>query len=246
MSILNNYVRQAGVFTKLPCGSNWYKNGEIDFLLNDEVSVLPMSHKDELLSHNADALYSSNAVYEIIKSCVPNVKDVKKLLIPDVEVLLLAIKIASTGNEIEVSTVCPKCLEVYNKSSEEERIRLQKEKLISIEPQDYLFDAKLCLEQFKPKENQYILEFEKFKVHCIPMTLEDSSKLDILNFEIRNALNIYLEESKKEGVFEENVKILSNVDEWKTNMDKNTKLNNLLVKLDDIVVDTLISSIICI
>lgn len=243
MSILNNYIRQPAVYTKLPCGKNWYKNNEIEFNLNDEVSILPMSHRDEILSHNADALFSSNAVVEIIKSCVPNVKDVKNILLPDVEVLLLAIKIASIDNEIEVSLLCPNCLEIYNNASNEEKEQLIKDKKISIQPQDFLFDAKLCLEQFLPKDDEYIYEFNNVKIHCKPLTLEESSRLDILNFEIRNAINIYIEESEKDNTLEQNLKDLADVNNWLKNKEKNDKLNSLLEKLDDIIIDTLVCSI---
>jgi len=46
---------------------------------------------------------------EIIKSCVPNIKDPWKITGVDLDAILVAIRSASSGNEMEIETQCPAC-----------------------------------------------------------------------------------------------------------------------------------------
>lgn len=240
---LLNSIRQPMVFTKLPCGKNWYKNNEISFLLNDEVSVLPMTHRDELLIHNPDALFSNNAVAEVIKSCIPEVNDVNHILMPDVEVLLLAIKIASVGDDIEFSSICPNCLKKYNSLSIEEREKLIAEHKLNIEPQTFLFDARRCLETLSFKNDTYLLELSNgIKVDLMPVTLENNSTNEILNFETKNAIKQFILDNDTNSI-EENAEMILEINKWKENKEKNDNFNKLLIQLDNIAIDSIISSI---
>ena len=68
-----------------------------------------MTTKDELLLKNPDALLNGEAVASLIQSCVPEVKNARNLYSADVDALLIAIRGASGGDDVEVSGTCPKC-----------------------------------------------------------------------------------------------------------------------------------------
>ena len=72
-----------------------------------EVGIMPMTAKDELTLKVPDALLNGQAVVDIIHSCVPSVKNAWECPTLDFEVLLAGIRIASFGEKMEITTVCP-------------------------------------------------------------------------------------------------------------------------------------------
>ena len=106
---LKQYFRTAEIYTKLPSGTHYYTNDVVTFNDDQEVGVCPMTAKDEVLLKNPDALLNGQAISQVIKSCVPDVKQPDKLLSVDVEALMVAIRHASYGDEIELDSECPKC-----------------------------------------------------------------------------------------------------------------------------------------
>ena len=245
MSEITNLIRTIGLTTKLPCGRNWYQNGEIDFDLNDEVSIYPMSHSDEMLIHNVDALFSNTAISKIIQSCVPNIKKVNEILSPDVEILLLAIRIASFGDIFKGFDVCPKCLEKYNNEKDEtKRQELVDQKIINIEPQQFGFDARRCLDTFEPLKDNYMLSFKDntIFVHLKPIMLCELSKFDIIDFETKQAIKRFITDNNS-NLDITKAEMFSNLDQWKETKEKNEEFNKLLIKLDNLSVDSVISSV---
>jgi len=106
---LHKFYRNEKFFTDLPSGIGYYADGVIN--LNDagEVGILPMTAKDEVSIKNPDALLNGEALAHIISSCVPAVKQPKKLLTNDIDTLLIAIRHATYGNEIEITSACTEC-----------------------------------------------------------------------------------------------------------------------------------------
>ena len=78
---------------------------------NGEFAIYPMTTKDEMSLKNPDALLNGEAVASLIKSCVPEIKKPKELLSADVDAILIAIRGASAGDEVEVNAECPVCKE---------------------------------------------------------------------------------------------------------------------------------------
>ena len=107
---LSAYFRAPKLYTKLPSGGQFYDEGIIDAdAVNEELAIYPMTTKDELLLKNPDALLNGEAVSSLIKSCVPQIKKPKKLYSADVDALLIAIRGASSGDDVDVAAKCPKC-----------------------------------------------------------------------------------------------------------------------------------------
>jgi hypothetical protein len=108
---LSAYFRAPKMYMSLPSGAKYYDDDICDKPENGEFAVYPMTTKDEMMLKNPDALLNGEAVSNLIKSCVPQVKDPIKLLSADVDAILIAIRGASAGDDVEVNAECPKCKE---------------------------------------------------------------------------------------------------------------------------------------
>jgi hypothetical protein len=142
---LRQFFRRPALYLKLPSGGKGYPVGAIDMPANGELPVYPMTAIDEITSRTPDALYNGTAVTEIIRSCVPNIKDAWSVLSIDLDPLLVAIKIATNGNTMELNTACPACDETAKYDIELSRI------LAGFQPGDY--DSPLVLGDVAVKFN---------------------------------------------------------------------------------------------
>jgi hypothetical protein len=113
---LRHFFRQPAIYLQLPSGGEHWPPGAIDMPPNKELPVLPMTAIDEITYRTPDALFNGQAVVSVIQSCVPHIKDAWKIPTTDINAILVAIRIASYGNELEISSTCPKCNELgdYN------------------------------------------------------------------------------------------------------------------------------------
>ena len=115
MAIQNNplkqYFRRPAIYIKLPSGGMNYPQGVIDIPETGELPVYPMTAIDEITSKTPDGLFNGSAVAEIISSCIPNIKDPWQLTSVDLDAVLIAIRSAANGSELEIETVCPACTE---------------------------------------------------------------------------------------------------------------------------------------
>jgi hypothetical protein len=98
---------------KLPSGGLGYPEGAIDVTETGELPVYPMTAIDEITARTPDALFNGTAVVELIRSCIPNIKDPWAVSNVDLDAILVAIKAASSPNgEMDIESACPKCEEV--------------------------------------------------------------------------------------------------------------------------------------
>ena len=108
---LAGHFRIAGLTVSIPTGGAFLPKGT--YFPNDDGSfdILPMRGSDELLMSSPDALMSNRAVVELLRSCVPQIKRPELISTPDLDVLLLAIKAASSGEVMKLDMTCPECEE---------------------------------------------------------------------------------------------------------------------------------------
>jgi phage FluMu protein Com len=71
-----------------------------------------MTAIDEISSKTPDALYNGTAMADIIKSCIPDIKDPWSINSIDLDAILIAIKAAAGGDDMSISSECPSCKEV--------------------------------------------------------------------------------------------------------------------------------------
>jgi len=106
---LAGYFRQPAIYINLPSEGKWYPEGALEPSANGEFPVYPMTAIDEITYRTPDALYNGQAFVDVVKSCVPNIKDAWQVPSCDVDTLLVAIRIATYGHEMEINSQCPKC-----------------------------------------------------------------------------------------------------------------------------------------
>ena len=108
---LARHFRQPALYLKLPSKGAHWPEGSIDLPLNNEIAVLPMSTKDEITLKTPDALLNGQGVVNVIESCCPSIKNAWLMPSIDVDAAIIAIRIASYGNEMDFAATCPSCKE---------------------------------------------------------------------------------------------------------------------------------------
>jgi hypothetical protein len=106
---LSNYFRQPKLYIPLPSKGQFYPEGALDVSSNGEYAVYAMTAKDELMFKTPDALLNGSATTELVKSCVPAIKDAWAMPSIDIDAVLIAIRIATYGDSMEVGSSCPMC-----------------------------------------------------------------------------------------------------------------------------------------
>jgi len=106
---LANYFRQPKLYMKLPSHGNYYVDGSLDKSEIDEYAVYAMTAKDELMFKTPDALMNGQATVEVIKSCVPSIKNPWQMPSIDLDAVLVAIRIATYGDSMDITANCPSC-----------------------------------------------------------------------------------------------------------------------------------------
>jgi transposase-like protein len=111
---LKQYFRKPVLYIKLPSGGKFYDSETVIIPPNRELPVFPMTALDDIVCQTPDAVYNGTAVIELLKSCIPNIQDPWKINTVDLDSLLIAIKIASNGELMNLDTKCPSCEEEYS------------------------------------------------------------------------------------------------------------------------------------
>jgi hypothetical protein len=116
MTIQNNplkqYFRRPAIYLKLPSGGKMYAPGVVSIPESGELAVYPMTAIDEISSKTPDALYNGTAMADIIKSCIPDIKDPWSINSIDLDAVLIAIKSAAGGDDMSIGSQCPNCNEI--------------------------------------------------------------------------------------------------------------------------------------
>lgn len=106
---LTGYFRKPEVYISLPSLGKYYPPGALDMPANGEIGVFPMTARDELLFKTPDALLNGSSTVEVIQSCVPAIKDAWAMPSLDMDVVLIAIRQATYGNQMDMGSTCPQC-----------------------------------------------------------------------------------------------------------------------------------------
>jgi hypothetical protein len=106
---LRQYFRQPSIYIRLPSQGKFYPPGTINLPSTGELPVYPMTAIDEITYRTPDALFNGQATVNVLQSCVPDIKDVWSTPAMDIDTLLIAIRIASYGHDMDFGTKCPKC-----------------------------------------------------------------------------------------------------------------------------------------
>lgn len=106
---LASHFRLPGCHVQLPTRGAFFEEEAFEPTLAGDVPVFPMKASDELLLKSPDALMSGYALEKLIESCVPSIRDPRKVTTPDLDVILLAIRASTYGDTMEIEVECPSC-----------------------------------------------------------------------------------------------------------------------------------------
>ena len=173
---LLGHMRQPKVYIKLPSGGKYWKEGALNLSVNGEYPVYSMTAKDELVLKTPDALMNGQAVVDVIQSCLPNVKDAWACPNIDVDVILIAIRIATYGHmmplqvtheeledgsgefEIDLRTILD---QLQADIAWDERIEVKENLIMYIKPVDYATANKNNLAEFESQRIMQIVQDDK-------------------------------------------------------------------------------------
>ena len=103
---LNKYFRQPAIYVSLPSGTDYNPN-VVAPSETGELGVMPMTAKDEIRFKTPDALMNGQGVVDVIQSCVPDIKDAWQIKSYDLDTILVAIRIATYGETMEMNFTVP-------------------------------------------------------------------------------------------------------------------------------------------
>lgn len=181
---LLEFARRPEFSIKLPTQGNWYEDGVIEYSINNEVQVYPMIPKDEIMLTNPDALLTGEANLNLIKSCVPQVKQPEKLLYPDANVLFLAIRKATYGDELPVDVMCPNCQQMIIDIGDTEQVK-EKEKNgeLNSQTQEFVFSCNEMLQGITMLDEYYTIDLDNgLKIYISPTELGMKMEYNLLTF----------------------------------------------------------------
>tara|TARA_R110000803_G_scaffold72008_4_gene135452 strand:+ start:568 stop:1407 length:840 start_codon:yes stop_codon:yes gene_type:complete len=108
---LHSHFRQPAIYLKLPTSGKYWPEDSINLPDSGEIPVYSMTAKDEILLKTPDALMNGEGIVGVIQSCVPNILDPWQIPISDLDSILIAIRLASYGQEMDITSTCPECKE---------------------------------------------------------------------------------------------------------------------------------------
>ena len=103
---LNKYFRQPAVFVTLPSGGN-YPPHVLTQSQTGEIGVQPMTARDEIIFKTPDALMNGQGMVDVIQSCIPEIKDAWQISNYDLDTILIAIRIATYGETMDINFNVP-------------------------------------------------------------------------------------------------------------------------------------------
>jgi hypothetical protein len=160
---LKQYFRRPAIYVKLPSGGKYYNSATISMPDNKELPVFPMTAIDEITARTPDALFNGEAVADIIRSCMPNIKDPWAIVNMDLDAILIAIRTATNGNKMEIESTCTAC-------SEESKYDIN---LVGV------------LAELKPGNYDQELPIGELTIKFKPLTYKEINQINTNQFEVQ-------------------------------------------------------------
>ena len=165
---LAQFFRQPAIYLPLPSEGKYWPEGTLDMPANQEIPIYPMTAIDEITYRTPDALYNGQAVVSVIQSCVPAIKDAWKIPNTDLNAILLAIRIASSGHMLEITSRCPNCKH----------------------EQDYAADMRVMLGNLKKLNFDQPVVLGELEVFFQPMPFDVVNHINIKQFEQQKTMTL--------------------------------------------------------
>lgn len=190
---LAKHFRQPAIYITLPSGGKFWPEGSIDIPLTGEIPVYPMTVKDEMLLKTPDALMNGASIVNMIHSCCPNITNAWLCPVVDLDAILIAIRLASYGNSMEFTSICPHCQTVN----------------------DNAIDLRVLLDSIKPITYNSTATIQNLVFHFKPQSFENLNQVSQVTFEqqklVSSIIDSELPEDQKAELFREGFAKLTNL-----------------------------------
>jgi hypothetical protein len=195
---LKRYYRQPQISIQLPSKGKYYPADVLQQTTTGEHQVLPMTAMDELAFRTPDSMMSGQATVDVIKSCIPTILDPWQLVNYDIDTVLIAIRIASYGETMDItsgvpvtgetvthSVNLPQMLDQLRRDQITDQCTLQGGLTVQVSPLTY---KQITDSQLKTFEQQRIYA----QVSQSEMTAEEKTKRFTDSFHVLSKLNMDL------------------------------------------------------
>lgn len=191
---LKKYFRTPKNYVGLPSKGKFYPPGALEHSPTNEYAVYAMTAKDELTLKTPDALLNGESTVQVIKSCIPSIKDPWKMPNMDLDAVLIAIRLATYGENMEITTRIP----VIN------------------EDRTFVIDLRTLLDNLNSFEfDTYIQINDDITVEIRPLTYKEFTSNAQQTFEEQKILRLVddasISEDKKLEAFQNSFKNLTNI-----------------------------------
>jgi len=156
--------RKPGMYIALPSGGKYY-NTKPKLSVDGELAIYSMTARDELVSKTPDALFNGEATFSLIQSCAPDIGDPQEMPVNDLIVVLIAIRMATYGDSIDVDVKCPECdhtnqlsvstnalLSTIKENSASDKVTLDNKFVIKCKPYNLADRTKLQIQRIKQQK----------------------------------------------------------------------------------------------
>lgn len=185
---LKAFYRQPKLYLTLPSQGNFYPNGALELSETGEYPVFSMTAKDELTFKTPDALINGQSTVDVIQSCIPAIKNAWAMPSLDLDAALIAIRVATYGEMMNVGTTIP----VINEQRDfQVDLRTILEGLLSVSFEDTIYIDELTIKirplTYKEFTQSALKTFEEQRVFSLVNNddLSEEEKLTKFNVSFR-------------------------------------------------------------
>ena len=193
---LAKHFRQPSIYLKLPSGGRFYPDGVLDLTLTGELPVYPMTVKDELMLKTPDALMNGASMGSMLASCCPNIKDPWSIPLIDLDPILIAVRLASYGQGMDITSTCSHCASVNEHTIDLRNLLDSLPSMVDISNTAEYDDMVLELrpQMFADLNSASLIEFEQQKLVAVvtasDLPPEEKTKMFNESFKKLTDLNI--------------------------------------------------------
>lgn len=181
---LVKHFRRPAIYFKLPSGGKYWAENSLDLPVTGEIPIFPMTNADEITLKTPDALMNGSGIVSVIQSCCPNITNAWNMPTVDVDAILIAIRIASYGQNMEVSSKCPECGEEH----------------------DYDIDLSNLTDRVRCPDYDSLLEYDGLKIKLRPQPYLSVTQTNIAQFEEQRIIQTLNDSNLQDDVKSSRVK----------------------------------------
>ena len=190
---LSKHFRQPKIYIKLPSNGQFYPSTDFIVSENGDYPVYAMTAKDELMFKTPDALLNGQSTVNVIQSCIPNIKNAWSVPSIDIDAILIAIRLATYGEMMDVSITVP--------GINEERT--------------FQLDLRVLLDSLTSQTFNNLLTLDGYTVEISPLTYKEFTEAAMKTFEEQRLFKVInddgMPETEKLKLFNESFNRLTDL-----------------------------------